>query len=246
MDSKTIVDIYLKRKAFKSFEIDDRDIVLQYILKYIPGEHDASILDAGCGNGRYALKLCSLNYTNISAVDLFESIPVNDVKYFRAGIENLPFDDNSFRFIYAISVIYYPADTEGAVKEFSRVLKPGGIVLITAHTKYSLFTLKRVILRLLGNIKVKHLNEVRFKTASEYCTLLRNNGFNIRLIDGYNLSFIFLPTYNYIRAVFSKYLHLHLPAIHGHITQNRFVSRLKSIFAYHLIIVAEKIHQDQL
>lgn len=240
MDSKTIVDIYLKRKAFKSFEIDDRDIVLQYILKYIPPEHDAPILDAGCGNGRYALKLCRLNYTRISAVDLFESIPVKDVQYFRAGIENLPFDDNSFRFVYAISVIYYPTDTEGAVKEFSRVLKPGGVVLMTAHTRYSLFTLRRVVLRFLGNKKVKHLNEVRFKTASEYCSLLRKNGFTIRLVDGYNLSFLLLPTYNYIRAVFSKYLHLHLPAIHGHITQNTFMARLKSIFAYHMIVVAEK------
>ncbi|MBN1144183.1 MAG: methyltransferase domain-containing protein [Bacteroidales bacterium] len=240
MDNKTILDIYLKRKAFQSFEIDDRDIVLQYMLKYIPREHDAPILDAGCGNGRYALKLCRLNYTGISAVDLFESIPVKDVQYFRAGIENLPFEDNSFRFIYAISVIYYPTDTEGAVKEFSRVLKPGGVVLITAHTKYSLFTLRRIMLRFLGNKKVKHLNGVRFKTASEYCSLLRNNGFNIRLVDGYNMSFILLPTYNYIRAVFSKYFHLHLPAIHGHITQNSFMARLKSIFAYHMIIVAEK------
>src|SRR5512145_2038806 len=147
MDNKTIVDIYLKRKAYKSFEIDDRDIVLQYILKYISPERDASILDAGCGNGRYALKLCRLNYTHISAVDLFESIPVKDVQYFRAGIENLPFDDTTFRFVYAISVIYYPTDTERAVKEFSRVLKPGGVILITAHTRYSLFTLRRIVLR---------------------------------------------------------------------------------------------------
>ena len=46
------------------------------------------------------------------------------------------------------SVIFYLANPEKRIMEFKRVLKKGGIVFITAHTKYSLFILWRCIKRL--------------------------------------------------------------------------------------------------
>src|SRR5512133_1208059 len=122
MDNNTIKDIYLERKSYQSLHVDDSDIQLQYILKFIPADKNISILDAGCGNGRRALKLSHLNYTNVSAVDLFDSIPVKEIKYFKASIEDLPFNNNEFEFVYAMSVIYYPADPGKAIKEFERVL----------------------------------------------------------------------------------------------------------------------------
>jgi SAM-dependent methyltransferase len=247
MDDNTISEVYLKRKSYHSLDLNDTDIQLKYILKYIPEDLSAPILDAGCGNGKRALKLHHLKYTNISAVDLFDSIPVKEINYQKAGIENLPFDNSSFEFIYSMSVIYYPKDTEKAIREFSRVLKPGGILLMTAHTKYSLFTLRRVVMRSLGRKNMKHLEDVRFKSAKEYVRWLKRNDFEVILVDGFNLSFILAPAYHFLRKLFLKYLSVALPAISASVTRNRFVARVKSVIAYHMVIVARKtsIAQDK-
>jgi ubiquinone/menaquinone biosynthesis C-methylase UbiE len=209
-------------------------------LKFIPTDKNISILDAGCGNGRRALKLFHLNYTKISAVDLFDSIPVKEINYFKASIEDLPFNNNEFEFVYAMSVIYYPTDPGKAIKEFERVLKPGGTLIITAHTKYSLFTLKRIFMRLLKRKNVQHLKDVRFKSANEYIGLLKRSNFEINLIDGFNLSFIFVPAYNLFKAALAKYTKINLPFFPQRITKSKAIARLKSIFAYHMIIVARK------
>jgi ubiquinone/menaquinone biosynthesis C-methylase UbiE len=240
MDSKTIADVYLKRKSYHQLEVEDTDIQLQYIIRYIPEDQTAPILDAGCGNGKYALKLLHMNYANISAVDLYKSITVKEISYHQAGIENLPFDDSTFQFIYSNSVIYYPSDTEKAIRELARVLRPGGLLLMTAHTRYSLFTLKRVLQRFFKSRKVRHLQDVRFKSAGEYIRLLQNNGFELLRVDGFMLSFILVPFYNMLRLFLFKYSGIKPAPVKYSITNNKHVARIKSVFAYHMVLVARK------
>lgn len=95
-----------------------------YIKHFIPSDYNSAILDAGCGNGNYALQFASEGYSNIYGVDLFSKINTNLFKYQQSGIENLPFENNFFDFIYCNSAIYFLNNPEDGIKEFHRVAKP--------------------------------------------------------------------------------------------------------------------------
>ncbi len=55
-----------------------------------------------------------------------------------ADAENLPFEDNSFDAVYSWGVLHHSPDTQKAVNEVYRILKPGGFAKIMIYNKYSL------------------------------------------------------------------------------------------------------------
>lgn len=54
------------------------------------------------------------------------SLPIQVVEEFS---ESLPFADATFDVVFARAVLHHTRDLEGACREFSRVLKPGGLLL---------------------------------------------------------------------------------------------------------------------
>jgi ubiquinone/menaquinone biosynthesis C-methylase UbiE len=54
-----------------------------------------------------------------------------------ADAENLPFEEKRFDGVYSWGVIHHSPNTEKAVQEIFRVLKPGGIAKIMIYNKYS-------------------------------------------------------------------------------------------------------------
>jgi SAM-dependent methyltransferase len=232
--------IYAETLLGKAPVLSPEDIQMKYIRSFLPEEKHTTILDAGCGNGKYAFKLAEYGYENIYAVDLFENIRTDQFIYQQASIDNLSFDESFFDFLYCNSVIFYLPNPEKGIVEFKRVLKKGGIVFITAHSKYSLFTLWRCIKRLAGLNSVQHLRGVKFYTAKQYSIWLERNGFEILLIDGYNLSFFVYPLYRKFARACDKIFHIKLPVLKNGVTRSELMARLKSVFGYHSIIVARK------
>ena len=55
-----------------------------------------------------------------------------------ADAENLPFEDGTFDAVYSWGVLHHSPDTQKAVNEVYRVLKPGGFAKIMIYNKYSL------------------------------------------------------------------------------------------------------------
>lgn len=55
-----------------------------------------------------------------------------------ADAENLPFPDGSFDLIYSWGVLHHSPDTQRAIDEVYRVLRPGGVARIMIYHKYSL------------------------------------------------------------------------------------------------------------
>ena len=52
-----------------------------------------------------------------------------------ADAEHLPFEDNSFDVVYSFGVLHHTPDTQKAIDEVHRVLKPGGrIIIMLYHT----------------------------------------------------------------------------------------------------------------
>jgi len=53
-------------------------------------------------------------------------------------VENLPFHDASFDIVYAWGVLHHTPNTEQAVREVRRVLRPGGTALVLVYHRYSM------------------------------------------------------------------------------------------------------------
>ncbi|MBX3423882.1 MAG: class I SAM-dependent methyltransferase [Pirellulaceae bacterium] len=217
------------------------DAQLQYLLAILPEDQSVAILDAGCGDGRYSQYLRSRGYANIMAVDLFAKSPVDDLPYRSASIDALPFENESFDVVFSNSVVYYADPPGRALAEFARVLKPGGTLMFTAHTKWSLFTLQRVIKRdVLKSKAVSHLTGVKFYSAEYYNRALRAQGFEVCLRDGWRCSFLAYPTYLYASAILNKVAGFRLPEIRPFMSRARWIGKLKSEFAYHSVFIAKK------
>ena len=110
-------------------------IILPYILKYLP--KNGIILEAGCGLGQWVVYLSGLGY-NIVGVEIVPYCIEICKTYFpnvdiRVGdVRNLPFPDAYFDGYISIGVIEHMIEgPESTLKEMWRVLKPGGIAILT-------------------------------------------------------------------------------------------------------------------
>lgn len=94
-----------------------------------------TVLDVGCGEGRFCRMLASRGITVVGVdptVPLIEQARRQDPggRYHVAGAEALPFEDVSFDLVVAyLSMIDMP-DLNQAIPEMVRMLKPGGRLLI--------------------------------------------------------------------------------------------------------------------
>ncbi len=95
------------------------------------------VLEIGCGSGLFTQELAGTNHT-ITAIDVSPELlelAKNRVKKKNVvfKIENAyatTFKDNSFDYIVGSSVLHH-LDIESALKEFYRILKPGGGLMFT-------------------------------------------------------------------------------------------------------------------
>ena len=100
------------------------------------------VLDAGCGVGGTARNLARTLGHRVTGVTLSEVQAGHArAKIKRAGLESLvdvqeedytrlPFDDDSFDGIYSVEALCHAGDKSKALREFKRVLKPGGKLLV--------------------------------------------------------------------------------------------------------------------
>jgi 2-polyprenyl-6-hydroxyphenyl methylase/3-demethylubiquinone-9 3-methyltransferase len=97
-------------------------------------DHKGSILDVGCGGGFLSNELARQGY-QVTGVDMSpESLKVahnhditKTVKYEVADAFKLPYADCSFDAVTAMDFLEHIEQPDLVIKEFSRVLKPGGL-----------------------------------------------------------------------------------------------------------------------
>jgi len=98
---------------------------------------ETRLLDAGCGAGLLAV-LASFRGARVTAFDASaallaiarERLPAADVR--QGDLELLPFADASFDAVTAVNSVFYAGDMAAAMRELSRVVRPGGRVVVTA------------------------------------------------------------------------------------------------------------------
>jgi ubiquinone/menaquinone biosynthesis C-methylase UbiE len=112
-----------------------RHITHKILEPVLPPRHDLRILDAGCGTGANleALKEFGCVYGfDYSALALQYAHQNHEGQLARASVEALPYPEHMFDLVTSFDVLYcYEVrDDVTALREFARVTKPGGHVLI--------------------------------------------------------------------------------------------------------------------
>jgi len=120
--------------------------------------NEERILDIGCGNG-YVLNMIAKKYNGtFTGIDLSKSIIESAMKrnrsfvkagkmaFFAQDLSAMSFADESFSRVYAINTVYFWDNLGAVMKEVSRILKPGGILVNSLYSNDTLeqFTHTRI------------------------------------------------------------------------------------------------------
>jgi SAM-dependent methyltransferase len=116
-------------------------IVALHLKRYefaLPYCRDAVVLDAGCGVG-YGTAYLARAARRVVGVDVFEDAIVYartryaeaDVEFLVADVLDLPFGADSFDTACSFEILEHVADAERFVAELARVLRPGGMLVLS-------------------------------------------------------------------------------------------------------------------
>jgi SAM-dependent methyltransferase len=107
-----------------------------------------SVLEIGVGMGADHIEWAKSQPHSLTGIDLTPRAIEHTKKRLElygftsdvrvADAEQLPFNDNSFDIVYSWGVIHHSPDTEKALQEIHRVLKPGGDARIMIYHYYSI------------------------------------------------------------------------------------------------------------
>jgi len=106
---------------------------MDWIEQRYSGRSDLSILDAGCGTGLMLQEMDHLGHTE--GVDIADEAlafcrqrGLENIR--KADVLQLPFAADSFDIVTGLDIVEHLDDDTGALREWSRVLKPGGRVFL--------------------------------------------------------------------------------------------------------------------
>lgn len=111
---------------------------------------DIKVYDAGCGDGKISVKLAD-RFASVTACDFGEAVlrqaekhrnklGLNHLQFERCDLnQSIPHDDDSFDLVTCIHVIMKVKDYKNALKEFYRILKPGGYLVLSCPTSNQSF-----------------------------------------------------------------------------------------------------------
>jgi SAM-dependent methyltransferase/ketosteroid isomerase-like protein len=140
-----------------------------------------AVLDVGCGDGRLSVELRAgeLTAADVSLVALKRArrrLPEATIVLLDPG-QPLPFEEETFELVLCADTIQEVQDVAQLVSEVKRVLKPGGMVALTAPA-HSRRTGLRVLRHGFGRMFDPRLPTLRFLTRRSLGDLLDLAGFH--------------------------------------------------------------------
>jgi 2-polyprenyl-3-methyl-5-hydroxy-6-metoxy-1,4-benzoquinol methylase/uncharacterized protein YbaR (Trm112 family) len=136
------------------------------------------VLDVGCGAGRFA-EIALEAGANVIAIDYSDSVDAcyENLKHFdnlyvvQANIYELPFDDESFSYIYSLGVLQHTPDVKASFFSLPKLLRGNGKLVVDYYCKsWKSFLLPKYWLRHFTKHLSKHvvLNILRYIVPAVY------------------------------------------------------------------------------
>jgi len=109
----------------------------------------AEVLEIGCGNGAHSAMFSYMFGARMTSVDITASrvlatsrkldllSPEGEHLCMQADAESLPFSEATFDVVYSNGVLHHTSNTEKAIDEVHRVLRPGGQAVIMLYARHS-------------------------------------------------------------------------------------------------------------
>ncbi|MDI6737836.1 MAG: class I SAM-dependent methyltransferase [Nanoarchaeota archaeon] len=153
-----------------------------------------NVLDIGCSSGKLT-SLIALN-NKVAGIELCP----NAVKKARrkglnvkiGKVQKIPFPDNTFDAVHFSEIIEHILDTDKALKEIYRVLKPKGRLIVTTP---NFCCFRDRILVLFGHLQgcARHKEHVKFFNKQRLKKYLNQNGFKVLGTYGSGFSVPYFP-----------------------------------------------------
>lgn len=96
-----------------------------------------TVLDMGCGSGRYSYALKKIGAKKVIGVDksIKKNINLNGLEFKETSILKLPFKDNLFDFVFCNGKLSHTKNWKIGIKEAYRVLKKNGVFWLSVYGK---------------------------------------------------------------------------------------------------------------
>lgn len=143
------------------------------------------VLDVGTGDGQYAIH-AALRGAQVTAVDSSrEMLEAARRRAFEQGLQlelqlgnasKLPFRDDTFDVVLAVTVLCLVPDAQLAVREMVRVLRPGGRLLLGDLGRYNVWAAGRRVRSWLG---ASFWRNAHFRSQHQLCRMVRDTGLTV-------------------------------------------------------------------
>jgi ubiquinone/menaquinone biosynthesis C-methylase UbiE len=171
---------------------------IDWVLGHVPWQGDETVLDVGCGSGGYVAATRSRVRRYVAgdySFGMLAGLAFDGLHRVNLNAERLPYASNSAEIILANHMIYHVMDRPAAVREFHRVLKPGGTLLAATNAASSMAefnTLLRSAAEKLGAKPMQIANSTMTFTLENGAALLNTVFTNVE-VDIMDAAFVF-PT----------------------------------------------------
>jgi len=131
-------EIAPRYSAARSMSAETADTWATVIGSFIPKSQPATVLDLGCGTGRFTALMAERFPVRVIGVDLSlgmihraaSDVKQEDVYFSAASAECLPLHDSCCDLAWMSQVIHHVVDRQACARELRRVVKPDGAVLV--------------------------------------------------------------------------------------------------------------------
>lgn len=148
------------------------------------------MLDVGSGDGTFGIQAAKRGAI-VSAVDpdpamlAAAAVAARDtgleLRLVNGRAEQLPFRDNAFQLVFAVTVLCFVRDARRAIEEIARVLEPGGVLSVGELNRWSLWAALRRVKGWFGNATWRGAH---FRTASQLARFAADAGLTVTAREG--------------------------------------------------------------